>query len=450
MIHLSPLFAIPERYLNRHGMISGATGSGKSVTLMRLAEECQRSGIPVIMTDVKGDLSTMMAEPKEEGGFRAVVLRNCTAKGAAFPFRVEPVLMGPALISRMISATHVMANAIESAMDGKLDIGTMPKLISAVQSDVTTPIGTRNAIVRRLQSIASRTTVIGENLSNFYVPNIWGGIRLIECTELFDEPRVYGAVMLHILDRLFREMPEVGDLPQPKVVLIVDEAHLLFDGLPDDLLRGFERILRLVRSRGVAVWFATQNPQDMPTGIAAQLATQIVHGMRIGNADAARKLARNLPPTRDRDDVTAADILSLAPGWAFATTLGDDGGMGHTVRSRISLPSCPLDQPQPIPQAVAPVKDTSYDEELMNPYGVAWYHPEYMLRGMTVGFKIFTFMSIYAWNYMELPFFVGLAFTCLEVFLGTMLGMCVGASVADVKYRLKKRRQRRASPRLTA
>ena len=348
MLRLSPSLFLEERYLNRHGLISGATGSGKSVTLMRLAEECDKADIPVIMTDVKGDLSTMLETNGGENRYRRVFTKSNAPK----PWRVTPSSLEARTVARMISANATMTNALESVFEEWHAIPSLETLISLVERDDKIPTATRGAIMRRLKALGQKTTVIGQDESHWIPSVIREGVTVLECTELYEEPRAYGGVMTYILERLFRELPECGDLDKPRLMVIIDEAHLLFNGLPVELFEGVERCVRLLRSRGVAVWFATQNPQDIDAPIAAQLATRIVHGMRIGNADAARKLARDLPRMADHSNIEPRDILSLAPGEAFATTLDRRGSMTPSVRTTIFKPQCPLDRPQAIPVGV--------------------------------------------------------------------------------------------------
>lgn len=359
MIQLDTNCAIIPRYLNRHGLISGATGSGKSVTLMRIIDQCAALGIPVLATDLKGDLSTLA-----QAGSPYDVATLYTHPNAADPFRLPAWQLGPDIIARMIDASTQQRNALNRVFEYLDYRGESPVTLADISAAIHPEFGgfrpdaaraSVDAMRRKLEGLQARSGLIGEATHDFR-PNVaLGSVTLIEATTLGEFPRVYGAFMTWLLEKLFRDLPEVGDLDRPKLVVIVDEAHLLFDGLTPELFEGIERIVRLIRSRGVGLWFASQNPQDVPAAISAQLATRVVHAMRPGQGAAVRGLISGLPAPANGNGchvpgrIDASDIMRLPPGHAFVTTLDRDGRQGLTAYARIGKPRVALGRVQPIP-----------------------------------------------------------------------------------------------------
>lgn len=303
---------------NRHGLVTGATGTGKTVTLQRLAEGFSKAGVPVFAADIKGDLSGVGAPGDADGKAaeraRAVGMSNWRPEGfpvrlwdvkrqTGLPIRTSLDRVGPLLTSRMLNANQVQEGTIsiafriaEEARSPIFDLDHLRWHLSdmhANRAEVSEKYGNVTAasiaaIQREILSLESQgaNQMFGEppfsviDLMKVDKATGKGVINLLDADTLMESPRLYGSLLLWILTELFRDLPEAGDLDKPKLVLFLDEAHLLFRDAPPILLETIERIVRLVRSKGVGVYFVTQNPADVPERILAQLGNRIQHALR--------------------------------------------------------------------------------------------------------------------------------------------------------------------------
>ncbi|MCL2185525.1 MAG: DUF853 domain-containing protein [Treponema sp.] len=313
---LEDVVILPEM-LNRHGLITGATGTGKTVTLQKMAESFSSAGIPVFVADVKGDLSgvAMPAEPSEKLSIRLakIGVSDWKPQGnpAVFwdvfgekghPIRATISDMGPMLLSRLLNLTDVQSGVLQIifkiADDNDMllldmkDLRAMTQYVADHANDFKTKYGTittasAGAIQRGLLTLDEQgaSNFFGEpmiNIMDFIRTDASGKgvINILAADKLYNMPKLYAITLLWMLSELFEVMPEIGDMPQPKLVFFFDEAHLLFADSPPVLLEKIERVVRLIRSKGVGIYFVTQNPLDVPDKVLGQLGNRVQHALR--------------------------------------------------------------------------------------------------------------------------------------------------------------------------
>ena len=368
----SPVF-IPARYLNRHGLIAGATGTGKSVSAMALAEGFSRLGVPVFVTDIKGDLSGMGEPSTGDGaalspGWRAEaaplrlfdVFRE---RGQAFSTSIQS--MGAPLVARALGLTDVQAGVLEIAFAVAEDKRQPLNTLADLRAVITYCAENRQAVAPVYGLVTpSSVAAIGRSLlrleraggaafftaARFDVSSLMqcdplgrGVVSMLDCVRLIREPRLYAAVLLAILDNLADVLPEVGDTDKPRIAMIFDEAHLIFDDCPPELLRLIDQTVRLIRSKGVGIFFASQSPGDVPDTISRQLHLRIQHALRSvtpSDASAVRAAAQSMPAP---EGFKAADVIGqLSKGEALISFMGEDGALTPARRVRVALPRCRL------------------------------------------------------------------------------------------------------------
>ena len=332
MISLNPSAGIPARYANRHGLITGATGTGKTVSLMRLVEQFSKAGVPAFVADVKGDI--------------AALARSCPARqldlfgNAGNPIRVTFQAMGADLMARALELTDAQSGVVEVAFAYARDnrrplasiaefrraLATMSadaKAISAQYGQVgAASIAVVQRALMRLESQGGNAMFASPafDVADLLTPGL---VSILKADRLMQSPRLYGAFLLWMLSDLYERLPEVGDLAQPRLVFFFDEAHLLFQDCPPALLRRIEQTVRLIRSKGVGVYFVSQSPDDVPLVIREQLAHRIEH---------------------DR---------ALPVGTARFRTMTADGKPAPMTFVKVALPDCPLGALTPDEQATA-------------------------------------------------------------------------------------------------
>jgi len=369
-VHLLPQMA------NRHGLITGATGTGKTVTLQSMAESFSRIGVPVFMSDIKGDLSGVS---RAGGGNTKVAARAAQLKLDGFAHRAYPVTfwdvfgkrghplratlsdLGPLLTGRMLNLNEVqqgvLALVFKIADDNGLLLLDLKDLRAMVQSvgdnagDFTTEYGNIStasigAIQRNLLQIEMQggDKFFGEPMLNIHDlmqtdQNGDGMINILAADELMNSPRVYSTLLLWLLAELFEQLPEAGDLAQPKLVFFFDEAHLLFKDTPDVLLDKVEQVVRLIRSKGVGVYFVTQNPADVPDKVLGQLGNRVQHALRafsVRDQKAVRAAAETLRDNPKLNEASA--ITELGVGEALVSCLDEQGSPGMVERAYIVPP----------------------------------------------------------------------------------------------------------------
>ncbi|WP_168798080.1 helicase HerA-like domain-containing protein [Pacificoceanicola onchidii] len=334
--------ALPLRMANRHGLIAGATGSGKSVTVQSLAESFSRAGVAVFVTDVKGDLAGLAAP---QGALPVRFLDVFAEAGHPLPISLQD--MGPALLARMLGLTEAQEGALSIAFrlarqDGA-GIHDLPALrfwlaeVENRRADIAAELGTApsaslNAIRRRLMVLEEDGTAAAFTAHGLRAKSLLGQssgkghVTILSAERLIRHPRSYAYTLMSVLMTLARDLKEIGDTDRPRLVFFFDEAHLLFRNAPPVLLETIEQTVRLIRSKGVGIYFATQHPQDIPSRVLAQLSHKCVHALRSFTAEDRRALmamAQGLPSAPGLD--IAAEITGLGVGEAIFATLGEDG-----------------------------------------------------------------------------------------------------------------------------
>ena len=359
----APAMLLP-RFGNRHGLIAGATGSGKTVTLQVIAEQFAARGTPVVVADIKGDLSGIACAgaPKPHFTARAELLgldsNDFAAPPALFwdlfgeqghPIRTTVSEIGPLLLGRMLelneTQTGVLNIAFKYADDQGLlllDLKDLRAVIAHVAENakaLTRTYGNVSAasigaIQRALLALEAQGAerFLGEpalDLADLMRVDAQGRgtVSVLAADRLYREaPRLYATFLIWLLSELFEELPEVGDLDKPKLVLFLDEAHLLFDDAPKVLTDKIEQVVRLIRSKGVGVWFVTQNPLDLPESVLGQLGNRVQHVLRAftpRDQKAVRVAAETFRPNPKLD--TARVITELAVGEALVSFLDAKG-----------------------------------------------------------------------------------------------------------------------------
>jgi DNA helicase HerA-like ATPase len=383
--------AAPMRTLNRHGLIAGATGTGKTRTLQLLAEQLSTAGVAVFAADYKGDLSGL-AEPGAADGPAAdrmkdlglpytpaafpVEFLSLGGIGPGVPVRATATDFGPQLLARALRANDTQESSLSLVFrfaDERglplLDLADLRALLTYLDSDAgkadLTGIGgvsgqTIGVLLRSLVTLedGGGTEFFGE--PQFKIADLLrtapGGQGVITCLELAavqDKPELFSTVLMWLLAELFEQLPEVGDLDKPKIVFFFDEAHLLFNDATAAFLESVERTVRMIRSKGVGVFFVTQAPTDLPSTVLGQLGNRVQHALRAftpDDADALRKTVRTYP-TSDFYDVEKL-LTSLGTGEAAVTLLSESGVPTPVVHTRLRAPAASM-QPAPDVDAMA-------------------------------------------------------------------------------------------------
>ncbi|RJE79812.1 helicase HerA-like domain-containing protein [Paracoccus sp. JM45] len=376
-------YATPEhlllKYANRHGLIAGATGTGKTVTLQTLAETLSLAGVPVFLSDIKGDLSGLStagtAQSKLHDAFEKRASQiGCTLDYQSFPVtfwdvwgefghpvRTTPAEMGPLLLSRLLDLTPaqegVMNIAFHVADEDGLplldlkDLQTMLIWVGQNASDLSLRYGNVSAasvgaIQRALLVLENEggDRLFGEpalELSDLMRQDASGKgvINILAAERLMNAPKLYATFLLWLLSELFEQLPEVGDPEVPRIAFFFDEAHLLFDDAPKALIDKVERVARLIRSKGVSVWFVSQNPTDIPDSVLGQLGNRVQHALRSFTAKdqkALRLAAENYRPNPEFDIADA--IQQVGTGEAVTSFLMEKGMPGIAQRTLIRPP----------------------------------------------------------------------------------------------------------------
>jgi hypothetical protein len=364
------------RMANRHGLIAGATGTGKTITLQSLAEEFSLIGVPVLMADVKGDLAGISQPGKQHPRIRERVelmgLEDFAFQGfpvtfwdvfgkQGHPVRTTITDMGPLLLARLLNLNEtqqgVLSLVFRVADDNGwllLDIKDLRSTLQFVAEnarDFRTLYGNISsasvgAIQRRLISLEDQggDKLFGEpalNLQDLMQTNVGGRgvINILAADQLLNSPLLYGTFLLWLISELFEQLPEVGDREKPKLVMFFDEAHLIFDDAPDVLLDKVEQVVRLIRSKGVGVFFVTQNPLDIPDSVLGQLGNRVQHALRAYTAKdqkAVRAAAQTFRANANLD--TESVITELGVGEALVSTLDAKGRPRVVQRALIRPP----------------------------------------------------------------------------------------------------------------
>ncbi|PLX82384.1 MAG: ATP-binding protein [Desulfuromonas sp.] len=362
---------------NRHGLIAGTTGTGKTVTLQILAEGLSRAGVPVFLADAKGDLSGLShpgeAKPKLIERAEKIGLEGFAPAATptlfwdlfgeqGHPVRTTISDMGPLLLSNLLELNEAQEGVLNIAFrisDEQglllLDLKDLRAILSHVgenAKELTLQYGNVSAasvgaILRRLLVLEQQGAeqFFGEpalELADLMRCDFsgQGAVSVLAADRLMQSPRLYATALLWLLSELFEELPEVGDPDKPKLVLFFDEAHLLFDDAPEALVDKIEQVVRLIRSKGVGIYFVTQNPLDIPDKILGQLGNRIQHALRAytpREQKAVRAVAQTMRANPNLETETA--ILELGVGEALVSLLDEKGRPGVVQRALIRPPA---------------------------------------------------------------------------------------------------------------
>ncbi len=335
---------------NRHGLVAGATGTGKTVTLQVLAEGFSRAGVAVFAADVKGDLAGLSMP----GDGKPAFVRRAAELGLAYapddfpvvfwdlfgeqghPIRARISDMGPLLLARLLELNDIQEGVLNIAFKiadeaGLLlidlkDLRALLEHVSETASTLTKSYGnvapsTIGAIQRRLLVLENQGTAqfFGEpelDIADFLRVDKDGRgvVNLLSAEKLMRAPRLYAVFLLWMLSELFEKLPEVGDLDRPKLVFFFDEAHLLFDGAPKSLLAAINQMVRLIRSKGVGVYFVTQNPLDLPETVLGQLGNRVQHALRAFTPRDQKAVKAAAETFRQNPAFNTADVITAIGG----------------------------------------------------------------------------------------------------------------------------------------
>ena len=389
------------KYANRHGLIAGATGTGKTVTLQILAESFSNEGVPVILADVKGDLSGLARSGSETAELHDAFVKRAQKIGfTSFSYHDTPVTfwdlfaeqghpvrttvaeMGPLLLARLMDLNEVQEGVLSIAFrvaDEQnlllLDMGDLQAMLAWCAEnagDLSTKYGnvtkaTVGTIQRQLLSLQSQG---GDHFFGEPALDIMdmiqcddkgrGYVNILAADKLMASPKLYATFLLWLLSEMFETLPEIGDPDKPKLVFFFDEAHLLFDDAPPALVDKIEQVVRLIRSKGVGVYFVTQNPIDVPEEVAGQLGNRVQHALRAftpRDQKAVKAAADTFRPNPKVD--VAREITELKVGEALVSLLMPDGAPSPVERTLIKPPCSragPLDpKERAIIQSISPV-----------------------------------------------------------------------------------------------
>lgn len=372
-----PIYLTPKM-ANRHGLIAGATGTGKTVTLKVMAESFSEMGVPVFLADIKGDVSGMCLPGDDSEGFQKRIHNKLGLdikwRFAGYPLRFfdiygkkgHPVRttvsdMGPELLSRLLelndTQTGIMSIVFRVADDNGLllfdlkDLRSMLQYVGEHASELKSRYGNVSgqsigAIQRSLLRLEDQGGDIffGEpalDIQDWFAveQDGRGVINLLHCTELFQNPLLYSTFLLWMLSELYEMLPEAGDLDKPKMVFFFDEAHLIFKDAPKSLLEKVEQIVRLIRSKGVGIYFITQQPSDIPDSILAQLGNKLQHALRAYTPREQKGLRAAAQSFRPNPELDTEKVLGeLGTGEVLVSLLDEDGVPSIVERAYVMPP----------------------------------------------------------------------------------------------------------------
>ena len=378
-----PLVTLPLAMLNRHGLVAGATGTGKTKTLQLLAEQISAAGVPVFVSDLKGDLSGIGAagEPGDRVTQRAkdtgyawhaaacpVEFLSLTGKRGA-QLRATVSSFGPLLLAKVLDLNETQASVLALVFkycDDRglelLDFADLRTVLQHLTGDGAGDLkdyggmskATVGVLLREMVELEGQGALAFFGEPEFDLDDLLqterdgrGLVSVLELTDVQDKPALFSTFMMWMLARLYADLPEVGDLEKPKLVFFFDEAHLLFNGASKAFLQQVEQVARLIRSKGVGVFFVTQSPKDVPAGVLGQLGHRVQHALRAFTPDdekALRAASRTFPKT-DFYDVSET-LTSLGIGEALVTVLSPKGVPTPPFATRLIPPAsrmAPLD-----------------------------------------------------------------------------------------------------------
>ncbi|MDI1305245.1 MAG: DUF853 family protein [bacterium] len=372
---------IPLKTLNRHGLIAGATGTGKTKTIQVLSEQLSSFGIPVLMMDIKGDFSGIAKEGEEKPFITERHSKiNIPYKTSSFPVELLTISeqngvrlratvseFGPVLFSRILNLNDTQSGVVSVIFkycdDNKmalLDLKDIKKVINYITEEGKDEIeenygkistSTTGIILRKIIELEQQGAELFFGEMSFDIEDLMridengkGYVNIMRLTDIQDKPKLFSTFMLSLLAEIYQQMPEKGDLDQPELVIFIDEAHLIFNEASKTLLEQIETIVKLIRSKGIGIYFITQNPMDIPSGVLAQLGLKIQHALRAFTAndrEAIKKTADNFPTS---DYYRTDEVLtSLGIGEALVTALNEKGIPTPLVATMMRAPMSRMD-----------------------------------------------------------------------------------------------------------
>lgn len=374
---------------NRHGLIAGATGTGKTVTLQILAEAFSRAGVPVVLSDVKGDLSGLAKPGSPDHKLHDAFMKRARTIGLDLDYWQPPVTfwdiygekghpirttiaeMGPLLLSRLLDCSEAQEGVLNVAFrvaDEQgwplLDLADLRAMLVWMGENARDLTLTYGGISTASIGAIQRDLLVLENQGGdrlFGEPALdladmmrcddrgLGQVNVLAADQLMNAPQLYATFLLWLLSELFEELPEVGNPDKPKLVFFFDEAHLLFDDAPKALVEKVQQVARLIRSKGVGVYFVTQNPADIDEEVLSQLGNRIQHALRAFTAKDEKELQRAADTYRPNPDFDTAEAIRAVGTGEAVTSMLDKGGVPGIVQRTLIRP--PSSQLGPITQA---------------------------------------------------------------------------------------------------
>ena len=384
---------LPEM-ANRHGLIAGATGTGKTITLKVMAESFSDCGVPVFLADVKGDLAGMCCPGEDTADMQkrieAFGLKDCgftytkypvcfwdIAGKRGLPLRTTISEMGPTLLARLLDLTEVQTDILSMVFriaddDGLLlidtkDLRAMLQHVAENSKEYSQEYGnlpkqSLNAILRAVMALESQggDKFFGEpalDIHDWFKTDRQsrGVINILDSRDLIHSPLIYSTFLLWMMSELFEILPEAGDADRPKMVFFFDEAHLLFEDAPKALLTKIEQVVKLIRSKGVGIYFITQNPSDLPDGVLAQLGNRVQHALRAYTPAERKKIRAAAESFRENPEFNTEEVLEeLGTGEALVSFLDEKGRPGIVEK-------CCILPPQSL---MGPIEDSVREKEI--------------------------------------------------------------------------------------
>jgi DNA helicase HerA-like ATPase len=397
VVHPDARVSVPLAMMNRHGLIAGATGTGKTVTLQLLAEQLADAGVAVFAADMKGDLSGLMREGEHNDKIderiaalgiewqpraRKPVFWSLGGMGEGIPLRATVSGFGPQLLAKVLGSNDTQRSSLalvfayaDSKQLALVDLSDLRSVLQYLTSDdgkgELKSIGglssqTAGVLLRDILELEQQGAEKFFGAPEVDIDHLMreGTINLLELPAVQDRPRLFSTFLMWLLAQLFEDLPEVGDLDQPKLVFFFDEAHLLFDDAPKEFLEQVTQTVRLIRSKGVGVFFITQLPDDVPSDVLAQLGNRVQHALRAHtprDAKALKVAVTTYPKTDDYD--LEEDLTRLGIGEAMITLLDEKGAPTPVVWTRLEPPTTKIGD-----AGRDAVRDAAEDADLWSTY----------------------------------------------------------------------------------
>ena len=372
---------VPLKTLNRHGLIAGATGTGKTKTIQVLSEQLSSFGIPVLMMDIKGDFSGI-AMPGEEKSFITERHQKINIPFSPSSYPVELLSLsdqsgvrlratisefGPVLFSRILDLNDTQAGVVSVIFkycdDNQmplLDLKDIKKIINYIteegKEEIANAYGkistaTTGTILRKIIELEQQGADLFFGEKSFEIDDLMridetgkGYINIIRLNDIQDKPKLFSTFMLSLLAEIYQQMPEKGDSEQPELILFIDEAHLIFNEASKALLDQIETIVKLIRSKGIGIYFITQNPMDIPSGVLAQLGLKIQHALRAFTANDRKSIKQTADNYPSSEFYNTEELLtSLGIGEALVTALNEKGIPTPLAATMMRAPTSRMD-----------------------------------------------------------------------------------------------------------